>query len=586
MYGVKNGGFEDKPTLRIDLSLSKRLKSSLTSQPCLVYWKSHLKTSDSGIGMFRVIISICVVLAATAVSAATIHVPTDQQTIQAGIRPTASDGLLDSVYRAAQKVIQDDLMLSHNNWYPGGKNYDNFYIASMVFPPLADSCVFSADSQSCWVYGYWGSCNVLSHDWEYHCEVVKSGSNWIDGIQLGWYKVGGSICDSQSCCQLPRVTGMFSSGRLLDGVIGPHPTLEWSHNLAPNSPQLAFVIEVSSDTNWTYAEMWNPAPLNSPDTFVTYAGAALVDGQTYYLRLRISDGVSWSNWYYTSFHMNTPPSVPYPYSPTVITGPTNTTPDLSIQNSTDPENDTLSYDFAIYKDSMLTQLVASATHVPEMHHPDSTSWTVSPPLDDNKFYYWKARAFDGYEYSAWSGFRLFIVNTANEPPTMPMLLYPPDSTGVPLLNRKPMLTWVYSTDPDPMDWVRYRFELSTDSLFTFKYQNDSLWSNWAFPPDSLPFGSHYWWRVTAYDRLGLSTPGNTTRNFWIHTLGDFDYSHNADIADLSRLIDYLYISFIPITPLKIADLDGDCLVDISDLSRLIDALFISLTPLDKSGCGP
>lgn len=285
-------------------------------------------------------------------------------------------------------------------------------------------------------------------------------------------------------------------------------------------------------------------------------------------------------------HTNTPPTVPYPYSPTVLSGPTNTTPTLSIQNSTDPENDTLKYDFEIFKDSMLTQLVASAANVPETHSPDSTSWTVTPPLDDNKFYYWRARAFDGFEYSAWSWFRLFIVNTANEPPTMPMLLDPPDSTGLPLLNRKPKFSWTYSTDPDPIDWVRYRFELATDSLFTFKYQNDSLWSNWAFPPDSLPFGSHYWWRVTAYDKWGLATPGDMTKNFWIYTLGDFDYSHNCDIADLSRLIDFLFISFTPISPSKIADLDGDCRVDISDLSTMIDALFISLKPLDKSGCGP
>jgi hypothetical protein len=51
------------------------------------------------------------------------------------------------------------------------------------------------------------------------------------------------------------------------------------------------------------------------------------------------------------------------------------------------------------------------------------------------------------------------------------------------------------------------------------------------------------------------------------------------------LIDFLYISLAPITPLKVADVDGDCAVDISDLSRMIDYLYITFTPLDD-GCWP
>ena len=61
---------------------------------------------------------------------------------------------------------------------------------------------------------------------------------------------------------------------------------------------------------------------------------------------------------------------------------------------------------------------------------------------------------------------------------------------------------------------------------------------------------------------------------------DCDALDGVDISDLSRLIDYLYISFSPLCCTQEANVDGDLLggIDISDLSALIDFLYISFTP--------
>ncbi len=66
---------------------------------------------------------------------------------------------------------------------------------------------------------------------------------------------------------------------------------------------------------------------------------------------------------------------------------------------------------------------------------------------------------------------------------------------------------------------------------------------------------------------------------------DGELPANVDISDLTRLIDYLYISFVPPTPLEVANLDCDPSggVDISDLTVLIDYLYISFNPLCCSG---
>ena len=62
---------------------------------------------------------------------------------------------------------------------------------------------------------------------------------------------------------------------------------------------------------------------------------------------------------------------------------------------------------------------------------------------------------------------------------------------------------------------------------------------------------------------------------------DCDLADVTDIADLSALIDYLYISFTPLCCKAEANCDGsiDGAVDIADLSALIDYLYISFTPV-------
>jgi hypothetical protein len=61
---------------------------------------------------------------------------------------------------------------------------------------------------------------------------------------------------------------------------------------------------------------------------------------------------------------------------------------------------------------------------------------------------------------------------------------------------------------------------------------------------------------------------------------DADPGKGVDIADLSALIDFLYISFTPPACMQSANIDGDIGggIDIADLSGLIDYLYISFTP--------
>jgi hypothetical protein len=74
-----------------------------------------------------------------------------------------------------------------------------------------------------------------------------------------------------------------------------------------------------------------------------------------------------------------------------------------------------------------------------------------------------------------------------------------------------------------------------------------------------------------------------TANAWVKVcrfVGDLDADNRIDIADLTAMIDYLYINFNPpVPPMEVADVDCDNHIDISDITKLIDYLYISLIPI-------
>jgi len=364
-------------------------------------------------------------------------------------------------------------------------------------------------------------------------------------------------------------------------VIDHTPEFVWDYfDPTGVSPQTQVEFAVGTNNNWAFAEMWNPAPFISSDSFLIYNGSPLVDGATYYLRIRVYNGSQWSPWREEVFRMNSVPTIPAlssPVSNTIV----GSSPSLIVTNSTDAESDLLVYGYEVYSDSALNTLVTSVNDIGQT--PTSTSWAVDIVLTENSRYFWRSRVYDGYEYSGWSNSASFRVNGSPEAPAS-FSLIPLHSPGLPSFNFLPTLSWTAALDADPGDTVRYKLRLAIDQNFIFQSVKDSLLTPNFTVPDSLDFGTRYWWKVTAYDKTGLTTLSSPlVEDFWTWELGDVNHSHVTDISDLTAMIDYLFISLAPISPEFVADVDGDCVADIADLTRLIDYLFISLGPLDV-GC--
>ncbi|GEM_PF-1491831 len=380
------------------------------------------------------------------------------------------------------------------------------------------------------------------------------------GVLMGALGVGCYI----PACDTVEIDTLHSNLNVVDHT----PLISWNFIDPGSSSLISTEIAVGSDNDWAFAEMWNPAPFVSPDTFVTYNGSPLTDGTTYYLRLRVNNGLIWSEWYETSFRMNSVPWTPFELTPQLDTLVTSDQPWLLINVSYDPDGDNVTYDYLWVNDpsfgpSDTFGVIGSA---------DITT-QITQPLNDNWRYLWAARASDGFEYSDWSASESFWVNSINEPPGPFQTQSPPDEMGTPVYDLLPTFTWTVPTDPDPFDSMHYNLIVATDPGFNFSMTIGDIPSNSHTLTDSLSFGTQYWWKVQAVDDYGLITDCDNIRDFKTWKLGDVNANWAVDILDIVYLVNFKFKGGPAPTPLYSGDIDGNCVINILDIVYLVNYKF-------------
>lgn len=213
----------------------------------------------------------------------------------------------------------------------------------------------------------------------------------------------GAVQFDQTC---PTVNNM-NLGEDISHLANHTPTFYWSYYDTVYLEQNGFQLQVGTDNNWTTAENWSLGPFSSPETSLVYSGTPLADGETYCWRLRVSNGLIQSAWKEGFFRMNSVPSIPTPLFPVGGEDVSVAGVILKIENATDSENDILTYDFEVYEDGGLTILAASQ-YLLAAGDSNTVSGRIHglAPGDD---YFWRARAYDGYEYGEWSLTAHFVV---------------------------------------------------------------------------------------------------------------------------------------------------------------------------------
>jgi hypothetical protein len=178
-------------------------------------------------------------------------------------------------------------------------------------------------------------------------------------------------------------------------------------------------------------------------------------------------------------------------------------PELIIENSTDADEDPVRYQFELYADAGFTRRVAADDNV--VASVGTTAWTLPADLEENRTYHWRTRATDGYSCSLWA-YGDFFVNAANDPPSEPMVNFPPDGTHVDTCT--PVLEVTGVTDPDN-EPVTGTIEIYADaSMVELLVSAENLdvseggMLRWTADP-ALTGNTTYYWRALAMDAAGL-----------------------------------------------------------------------------------
>jgi len=380
---------------------------------------------------------------------------------------------------------------------------------------------------------------------------------------------------------LPNISAfLIDNSNDFSHVINNIPEFNWSISSPYSGVHDSIRIDVGTDQDWSVAEMWSTGTFPTADTFITYSGNTLIDGEIYYIRLKVAENDLWSPWFETLFRMNSVPSVPvalYPLDDDV----TINTPILWIGNSIDAEGDVITYDFSGFHDTDCVAPIIDLQDVAEGIY--STGGQIIDPLGENCIYWWSARAFDGYEYSDWSATQKFYIDGTPEPPTAFHVQYPPDTSGWYVFDMMSNFFWEKSYDPDPLDSVYYTLQVAVDSNFQFVSSIDSIWQEWFTLTDSLEFATQYWWKVKATDNTGRFTYSSNTLTFKTWKLGDANGDWQVNIFDITFIITYLYLDGPAPGQLIMGDVNGDCVINIFDITYLIGYLYID-GPAPVVGC--
>ncbi|MDH4158497.1 MAG: right-handed parallel beta-helix repeat-containing protein, partial [candidate division Zixibacteria bacterium] len=203
-------------------------------------------------------------------------------------------------------------------------------------------------------------------------------------------------------------------------VVSLRPTFHWTFFDTLGSQEV-FEVQVGIDPDWTVAEMWVSGEVHSADAYDVYAGAPLQDGETYFWRVRVNNGTSWGGWNMSSFKMNRAPSTPTAIFPMDYNSISVTSVHLVWTGCSDADPDPVTYEFEIYTDPLLSNLVVHKSGI--VGQGDEISSGVIDDLTPGVYYWWRVCAYDGYERS-WSVTNAFRTQTA------PIINVPADQPSI------------------------------------------------------------------------------------------------------------------------------------------------------------
>jgi immune inhibitor A len=387
----------------------------------------------------------------------------------------------------------------------------------------------------------------------------------------------------EAASQNPVVTSLEITGATsYDNIVNHTPEFTWT--VSDTTPNAVAEYEVEVGTGQlcsNHNNRWAPLPYTGSGTSVTYAGDPLEDGYGYVAQVRVFNGVTWSNWKALPFRMNTPPVGGDIVEPSGDEQVNSATPALGMDQGTDADDDDLTYDFEVYSDEGLSTMVASGTGVPP--GVVIVIWNVTSPLAEDQRFFWRGRAYDGYEYSDFTDAESFYVNAINQAPASFSLIDPPNADTC--FDEFPRFYWHAAPDTDPSDMVLYTLWTSLDPTFAVHDETPNLPDTVLSVTYPMATDTVYYWKVKAADMNGGETWSSETFSFLtpvtiepgccVDTRGNVnnDPEDQIDISDLTYFVDFMFSGGSAPECFEEGDVNSDESHDISDITFMVDYFF-------------
>jgi hypothetical protein len=336
------------------------------------------------------------------------------------------------------------------------------------------------------------------------------------------------------------------------------PELVLSNAADPNDDRLVYEFEIYQDGGLS-TFVAGGTTTETADITRWLTSVPLEENRTYFWRARAYDGRLFSPWLTAaSFRVNTvddPPAAPNVSSPADGTSVAVFAPELTVTNASDPDSPALTYNFDLAYDPDFASVVASAREVAS--GPATTTWTVPVALEENGWYYWRAQGDDQVSEGPWSETAAFLVNSANDPPTAPVIAAPAGGSTVAALTTDVVVS--NATDPDsPV--LSYYFEADTAPTFdtanlirSEEVAEGQEKTTWAL--GGLSDNTRYFVRVKASDGMAES-PWSPVVAFYANTAND---PPTAPVLDNPSSGAGVTVFSPTLSVRNAADLDGDTL---------------------------
>jgi len=344
-------------------------------------------------------------------------------------------------------VTEDGPVFSWTYYDPDGDLQSHYWVQvwTWFFDLVWNTGPVAGDNTSV-RYNYDGRGEPLEDGKTYYvCVAVRDGYEW------SWWVWTQFTVDIP-----PVVTQVYVQGYAAgtDGILhitDNAPDISWSY-YDPGDTQTDYRVEVWTSAGRTGTLMDTSYAVSSSSTTYRYGSSAyqelpLIDGENYYVSVRVKAGGKWSDWMEARFRMNTAPDVGglrvqgYPENDPMLLRITDRTPEVSWRYSDNDGDNQTKYRLRVW-------------HLPGME----LAWDSGPvengenratcenTLADGESYRAGVMVKDGYEWSPEN----FINFRVNSKPLVTNL----SAGGFPT----PIVRWDYSDgDGDPQRFYRVQF---------------------------------------------------------------------------------------------------------------------------------